>query len=254
MRPAYDGADLEIVGRIDQASNGTYLARQGSVPVVYKPVSGERPLWDFPDLRLAQREVAAHAVSEALGWNVVPATWLQDGPLGVGMVQEWREPSAEIVAIEVVDLAEADRDGWLRVLDAVDAVGRPVSLVHEDTRDLRRIALFDVITNNADRKGSHVIVDGAGHRLGVDHGLTFHTDPKLRTVLWGWIGQEMLESEMADVTALLEDFDSALRPELEELLTLDEIDALCRRCSVLLDSATFPAPDPHGSALPWPLI
>jgi uncharacterized repeat protein (TIGR03843 family) len=181
---------LELVGRITTASNATFLARIGDVDVIYKPVAGERPLWDFPDGTLARREVAAYTVSETLGWRVVPTTWLADGPFGPGMVQLWQEPDGAIThpAVALVPADEPVADGWCHVLDGLDENERPVSLVHEDSAALRRIAVFDVVTNNADRKGAHILEMADGHRYGVDHGLTFNTEPRLRTILWGWLG------------------------------------------------------------------
>ena len=161
--------------------------RRRASSCVYKPVAGERPLWDFPDGTLAGREVAAYVVSEALGWDVVPPTVLRgDAPAGIGMVQAWREPDAGAGPGRPGARPARCPEGYLHVLDAYDGDDRPVSLVHEDTDALRRMAVFDVVVNNADRKGGHVLAMTDGHRFGVDHGLCFHVDDKLRTVLWGW--------------------------------------------------------------------
>ncbi len=187
--------ELSLHGRLVAASNGTF---QGSVSldgetatVVYKPVQGERPLWDFPDGTLAQREFAAYVVSEALGWSVVPPTLLRDGPLGEGMVQLWID-EAELGPgeTELVDIVPQGRvpTGWVGVLDALDGRHNPVTLVHADNDALRRMAVFDAVVNNADRKGGHVLNPGDGRVYGVDHGVTFNADDKLRTVLWGWAG------------------------------------------------------------------
>jgi hypothetical protein len=151
------------------------------IQAVYKPVSGERPLWDFTDGTLAFREYAAWVVSDALGWDVVPPTVLRNGPAGSGMVQLWCEPDGGVDPVDIVP-EDAVPDGYLHVLDAVDDRDRPVALVHEDTRPLRRMAIFDVVVNNTDRKGGHVLAMADGHRFGVDHGVCFHTDDKLRTV------------------------------------------------------------------------
>ncbi len=157
-------------------------------------MSGERPLWDFTDGTLAFREYAAWVVSDALGWDVVPPTVLRDGPAGSGMVQLWCEPDGGVDAVDIVPEG-AVPDGYLHVLDAVDDRDRPVTLVHEDTRPLRRMAIFDVVVNNTDRKGGHVLAMADGHRFGVDHGVCFHTDDKLRTVLWGWAGDPLSDEE-----------------------------------------------------------
>ena len=137
---------------------------------------------------LADREVAAYLVSEALGWDVVPPTWLRDGPHGPGMVQLWREPDPDQEAVTLVAEGEVP-PGWQHVFDGIDGRDLPVSLVHEDSEALRRMAVFDIVINNADRKGGHVLEMTDGHRYGVDHGVSFHVEHKLRTVLWGWLGE-----------------------------------------------------------------
>ena len=172
------------------ASNATFVGEIDGVRVVYKPVAGERPLWDFPHGTLAGREVASYAVSEALGWNVVPPTVLGDGPHGPGMVQLWRDEDEDQSPVDIVGEGDLP-EGFRHVFDGLDAHDQPVSLVHEDSAALRRMALFDVVVNNADRKGGHVLPMADGHRFGVDHGLTFHVEHKLRTVLWGWAGEPL---------------------------------------------------------------
>ena len=182
--------ELVLHGRIMPASNATFLGEIGDVKVVYKPVSGERPLWDFPHGTLAGREVAAYLVSEAMGWDVVPQTWLRDGPHGTGMVQVWQEPDPEQEAVTLVPEGRVP-DGWRHVFDGIDGQDRPISLIHEDTDPLRRMAVFDAVVNNADRKGGHVLEMADGHRYGVDHGVSLHAETKLRTVLWGWAGEPL---------------------------------------------------------------
>ncbi|WP_341350863.1 SCO1664 family protein [Nocardioides convexus] len=140
-------------------------------------MAGERPLWDFPDGTLADREVAAYLVSDATGWDVVPRTWWAEGPHGPGMVQEWREVDPEQDAVDLVRSGTTP-EGWLEVFDGLDDRDRPVTLVHEDTAPLRRMAVLDVVINNADRKGGHVLAMPGGHRHGVDHGIAFHHEPK----------------------------------------------------------------------------
>ncbi len=191
--------ELVLETRIMPASNATYVGHIGEVSVVYKPIAGERPLWDFPEGKLAQREVAAYVISEALGWNVVPRTWLRDGPMGTGMVQLWQNTDPEQAAVTLVPANAMPPKGWCHVLDGLDADDRPVSLIHEDSPELRRMAVFDIVVNNADRKGGHVLEMADGHRHGVDHGLTFHTEHKLRTILWGWLGQGLHPDETAGV-------------------------------------------------------
>ncbi|MFN8196123.1 MAG: SCO1664 family protein [Nocardioidaceae bacterium] len=243
--------ELTLHGRIMPASNATFLGEVDGVKVVYKPRSGERPLWDFPDGNLADREVAAWAVSEALGWDVVPLTFLRDGPHGEGMVQVWQEPDDEQVAVDIVPAGRVP-DGWRHVFDGVDGHDRDVSLIHEDSDALRRMAVFDVIVNNADRKGGHVLPMTDGHRFGVDHGVTFHVDNKLRTVLWGWLGEPLTEEETGALAALRADLDGALGELLGRLLSAPEVTALTRRCERLLRRGTLPAPTGDWPSIPWP--
>jgi len=244
-----DTAPLVLKGRIMPASNATFLAEIDGVSVVYKPVAGERPLWDFPDGTLAAREVAAYAVSEALGWDIVPHTFLREGPHGLGMVQVWQAPDPSVDAVDVVAPGVVP-EGWLHVLDALGAHDEPVALVHEDSQALRRMALFDVVVNNADRKGGHVLAMADGHRYGVDHGVTFHTDPKLRTVLWGWSGRSLDEPEITALDALATE--DTLARRLGELLTRREVAAFRVRCERLATAATFPGPSSEWPAIPWP--
>ncbi|SMH43289.1 conserved hypothetical protein [Rathayibacter oskolensis] len=245
--------ELELRGRITTASNATFLAQIGDTSVVYKPIAGEKPLWDFPDGDLAGRERAAYLVSEALGWNVVPCTWVREGPLGVGMVQLWQDIDPEQDAVGLVP-ADAIPDGWRHVLDGSDENDRDISLVHEDSEALRRMAVFDVVVNNADRKGGHVLEMPDGHRFGVDHGLTFHAEHKLRTVLWGWIGEPLTADEIAALAHLRAAIDGELGAALGEVLMEEEIAAFAKRCERLRSSGRFPAPRGSMPAVPWPLF
>lgn len=247
--------ELTLLGRIMPASNQTFLCRLGEedsdLQAVYKPVAGEKPLWDFEDGTLANREYAAYLVSEGLGWSVVPPTLVREGPAGPGMVQLWCEPDPETAAVDIV--AEgAVPAGFLRVLDAQDNYDRPVTLVHEDTPALRRMALFDLVVNNTDRKGGHVLAMTDGHRYGVDHGVCFHVDDKLRTVLWGWAGQPLDEPEVAGLEQLRAELGGVLLEPLELLLTADEIARTRRRLDRLLTAGSFPDPGDGWPSLPWP--
>ncbi|MGN6132690.1 MAG: SCO1664 family protein [Nocardioidaceae bacterium] len=249
---------VEIEGRIMPASNATFFGTvtlgEHAVQCVYKPVAGERPLWDFPDGTLANREVAAYAVSQALGWDVVPPTILREGPVGPGMVQAWREPDPAHLAVDLVREGAVPA-GYLHVLDAYDSRDRPVSLVHEDTEPLRRMAVFDVVVNNADRKGGHVLAMTSGHRYGVDHGVSFHVEDKLRTVLWGWAGEPLERSEVSALTTLVERLaarDDELDAVLAELLAPHELAAVVARCADLLAAGTMPLPSERRPAIPWP--
>jgi uncharacterized repeat protein (TIGR03843 family) len=247
-------ADLELVGRITTASNATFLATIDDVQVVYKPSAGEQPLWDFPDGDLANREVAAYLVSESFGWDIVPCTWLRDGPLGAGMVQLWKEPDPSQDAVDLVASELVPDEGWCRVFDGSDEEDRPVTLIHEDGIALRRMAVFDVVVNNADRKGAHILEMPNGHRHGVDHGLTFHVEHKLRTVLWGWIGDPLTDDELGGIERVRAALGGELGVTLAALLSEHEVETFAARCDRLLRSARFPAPHGAMPAVPWPLF
>jgi len=228
---------VEPLGRIVAASNATLLCTvSDEVPgrgrvtaaAIHKPVDGERPLWDFPDGTLAHREVAAHLLSEASGWQVVPPTvFRDDGPFGPGMLQLW------IGVHEDVDVVE--------LLQAADP-------------RLRRIALFDAIANNADRKAGHLLVRPDGLVQGIDHGVTFHVEPKLRTVLWGWRGTLIAPRELT-VLAMLRELLRDGRPLAAGLvahLAPEEVEATRDRLERLLATGRFPQPSPDWPAVPWP--
>ncbi|WP_232676902.1 SCO1664 family protein [Nocardioides sp. R-C-SC26] len=244
-------AGLTLHGRVMPASNATFVGDLDGVRVVYKPVAGEQPLWDFPDGTLAGREVAAYLVSEAFGWDVVPRTWLGEGPHGLGMLQEWQESDPEQAAVRVVRPGKVE-PGWRAVVEGVDDRDRTVVLVHEDGAALRRMAVFDVVTNNADRKGGHVLEMPGGHRYGVDHGLTFHYEPKLRTVLWGWHGESLTDDERDGVQRVLGGLSDGLADTLTAHLTDLEIECLVNRCEDLLDRGVLPAPEGSWPVIPWP--
>lgn len=243
--------ELELHGRIMPASNATFLGEIAGTRVVYKPEAGERPLWDFPDGTLARRERAAYLVAETLGWDVVPLTFLRDGPHGPGMVQVWQDVDDSQSAVDIVR-AGAVPDGWLHVFDGLDDHDREVSLVHEDTAALRRMAVFDVIVNNADRKGGHVLAMPGGHRYGVDHGVTFHVEPKLRTVLWGWCGEPLDDDELEGVLRVREALDGDLGAVLTGLVADDEAAMTARRCDRLVTTGVLPMPSGGWPSIPWP--
>jgi uncharacterized repeat protein (TIGR03843 family) len=247
--------ELTVLGRIVPASNSTYLCRLGpegsEARAVYKPVSGERPLWDFADGTLAAREYAAWLVSEALGWSVVPPTVLREGANGPGMVQLWCEPVDTAAPVDLVPEGPLP-PGTLHVLDAFDQDDRPVMLVHEDCPPLRRMALFDVVVNNTDRKGGHVLAMADGHRYGVDHGVCFHVDDKLRTVLWGWHSRPIDDEETAALRHHADRLEGDLGERLADLLTAPEIVAVRRRLARLLSAGRFPQPGGGWPSIPWP--
>jgi uncharacterized repeat protein (TIGR03843 family) len=245
------------VGRIAEASNAAFLATVGGERslAIWKPVAGERPLWDFPDGTLAQREVAAYLISAAGEWDIVPPTVLREGPHGTGSLQAWvGEPDR--APEYVVDVVSPDRvpAGWLPVLQGEGEDGEPVVVVHEDSPAVRAVAVFDAVLNNSDRKGSHLVRDGERLR-GFDHGVSLHTDDKLRTVFWGFAGQAL---EPADVTRLerlraaLDSNGSALRARMATLVTAAELAALTARVHALLAHPAYPRPSGQWPAIPWP--
>ncbi|SDP90289.1 conserved hypothetical protein [Actinopolyspora xinjiangensis] len=246
---------LEVQGRLIEASNATLLCsvEDGDVRAecVYKPVRGERPLWDFPDGTLAGREVASYLLSEAFGWSLVPPTLLREGPHGPGMVQLWVETGPDSELVDVRSPRDVPSD-WLTVLHARDEKGEPVVLAHSDHEELRRLALFDVVINNADRKGGHVLCTPGGRVLGIDHGVSLNADEKLRTVLWGWLGRGLDTVEVRSLERLRGELDGELADRLGEHITTKEIQALRERIERLLESGVFPAPSGEWPAIPWP--
>ncbi len=250
--------EIEIEGRLVDASNTTLRAEITLDGVtrrcVYKPVRGERPLWDFPDGTLAGREVSAFLVSQATGWDLVPPTILRDGPLGVGALQLWIDEPAEAESLIGFVPAYDVPPGWLPVANARDEDGDAYALAHADDPRLARLAVFDAVINNADRKGGHVLYPATGSVHGVDHGVSFHVENKLRTVLWGWTGKE-LTAEAADVLGrLAARLDGDLGATLEEHLTISEVQHVRLRVRRLLRSRRFPRPPQDWPAIPWPPI
>ncbi|MEJ3655858.1 SCO1664 family protein [Actinomycetes bacterium KLBMP 9759] len=246
---------IDITGRLVDASNATLfgtISLDGlEAQCVYKPVRGERPLWDFPDGTLAGREVATFLISEAAGFDVVPPTVLRDGPFGPGMVQVWVDTDDERELVDVCSPKQVP-PGWIGVLRARGDRGEPAVLVHADTPELRRMAAFDVVVNNADRKGGHVLAGTDGHLYGVDHGLTLHVEDKLRTVLWGWIGQPLPDDAVEALEKLRAGFDGGLLDTLGEHITRRETRTLVARVDALLADGRFPEPSGYGPAIPWP--
>jgi len=224
--------DLSIEGRVVDASNATFYcavtADGRSAACVYKPIAGERPLWDFPDGTLAEREVAAYELSAAAGWDVVPPTLYRDGPAGPGMVQLWLDVD------ETVDIARFMR--------------------RRDVERLRDIAVFDSVVNNADRKGGHLLPLPSGQVYGVDHGVCFHVEDKLRTVLWQWAGARLTPAAGEVLTELRSALDGALGERLGELLTRPEVRQTRLRVDRLLSTRRHPEPSGDWPAVPWPPI
>lgn len=229
------GGTIDPLGRLMTASNASYYcALRGrseaggaelTVACVYKPARGERPLIDFPDRTLCRREVAAYLVSEASGWDLVPPTVFRDGPAGPGMVQLWIE---------------------------VDPSIDPLGMIRAGHPALRRMAVFDALVNNADRKVGHLLPTSADHVYGVDHGICFAVEPKLRTVLWGWRGDPISTRERRVLERLGRALEAELGNSLAELLAPVEIAATQDRLTALLRTGCMPQPDPDRPAIPWP--
>ncbi|MET9407816.1 SCO1664 family protein [Streptomyces sp. NPDC002935] len=254
--------ELKVRGRIREASNAvlycsvSYEGREAFC--VYKPVAGERPLWDFPDGTLAQREVAAYEVSEATGWGLVPTTVLRDGPYGEGMCQLWIEAPAAQDGDGLLALVEGEEpaEGWKAIVFAEVGEGERALLVHADDTRLRRLAVLDAVINNADRKGGHLLPAGEGRLYAIDHGVTFNAENKLRTLLWGWAG-EPLTAEALEVLASLRDAlapGAPLATRLAQLVTAVEIDATRARVEAMLASGKHPEPSGEWPAIPWPPV
>lgn len=225
--------ELTVVGQLADASNGSLLCTLdglGGDPgpfVIYKPRAGERPLWDFPTGTLSLREVAAFVVADSLGWPIVPPTVWRDGPFGPGMVQEWVEVDTE------ADLVE---------------------LVQSDRGDLRRIAVFDAVINNGDRKGGHLLPTPNGDVWGIDHGVTFAVEDKLRTVLWQWRGHPLPEQLLQDLERWHGKWSDTDGPaeRLSRYLSDEEVETLDARVRALLRTRRHPQPSPDWPAIPWP--
>jgi uncharacterized repeat protein (TIGR03843 family) len=219
--------ELSVVGRLVDASNATLLAQvlgtDPKVEVIYKPIAGERPLWDFPDGNLAYREYSAYLLSDLAKFHIVPFTVLREGPFGFGMVQEW------IQIDELVDVVEFGQS---------------------DNTQLRKLALFDAIINNTDRKFGHLLIDANGVLKGCDHGVAFHAEDKLRTVLWQF-ASEVFSNDEIDLLNNVKGLDLDV---FKDYLTQDEIGALSRRIEQLISSGKFPEPSQSWPAVPWPPV
>ena len=221
--------ELTVEGRLYDASNATLYCSvelDGVVAAcVHKPIAGERPLWDFPDGTLAFREVCAYLVSEAMGWDIVPPTVLRDGPFGLGMAQL-----------------------WIDIDDSVDLA----ALARSDHPQLRRMAVFDAVVNNADRKGGHLLPTIDGHVYGVDHGVCFSADDKLRTLLWRWRGKQLTEEAIDVLSGLRAQLEGELGEVLTGFLHHEEVAATVRRVDRLLSTRRHPLPRDDWPPVPWP--
>ncbi len=221
--------ELSVEGRLLDASNATLYCAASldgvTAAVVYKPVQGERPLWDFPDGTLAGREVGAYLVSQATGWDVVPPTVMREGPYGTGMCQLWVDVD------ETVDLQ---------------------ALARSEHPDLRRMAVLDAVVNNADRKGGHLLPRADGRVQGVDHGLCFSHEDKLRTLLWQWRGDRLSEEAVEVLSRVRAELEGELGEQLHALLTVTEVAATVARVDRLLATRRHPQPSQDWPAIPWP--
>ena len=220
--------DIKVIGRLVDASNATLMGEvvslNSNIKVIYKPIAGEKPLWDFQDGNLAFREYCAFLVSDLAGFNIVPATILRDGPFGLGMVQQWIEIDK---TVDVVEFGQSE------------------------DRQLRKLALFDSIINNTDRKYGHLLIDTDKKLYGCDHGVSFHSQNKLRTVIWQFAGEKFTTEEMALLERTREvDFNGVF----ENYLTDIEISAFSDRINTLIASGTFPLPSDEWPAIPWPPV
>jgi uncharacterized repeat protein (TIGR03843 family) len=235
---ALSQGEFALKGEFMWGSNYTYLVtvayNETETKAVYKPTRGEQPLWDFPAATLARREAAAYVVSEALGWRLVPPTiYRKDGPLGAGSLQYYIEHVPEY---HYFNFTDADR------------------------QRLRPVALFDHLINNADRKGSHILFDADGHLWLIDHGICFHVEEKLRTVVWDFAGEALPGGLCPAVEQLRCDLSLEANPpanllrQLQPLLSRAEINALRRRAERLLDAGRFPNPHPNRRPFPWPPV
>lgn len=241
-------APLTVLGRLPDSSNNALLCSvpgdDGPVRCVYKPMAGEQPLWDFPAHTLSRREKAAAVLDSLLGFGQVPLTaWREEGPAGAGTVQLWVEGQIDLGIFPPLRVPE----GWVGVVDAQTEDG-PVVVAHRADAATARMVLFDAVANNADRKGGHLLRNDEG-LFGIDHGVTFHAEPKLRTVLWGLIGAAI----DPDLLVALQTAHDRIA-DLEPWLTLTEVQATAERIESLLSEAVFPAPSGTWPALPWPLI
>ncbi|WP_052434295.1 SCO1664 family protein [Streptacidiphilus melanogenes] len=264
--------ELTVHGRITDASNAAFYCtvsapetdgaaggRDGvpggdSAVCVYKPVRGERPLWDFPDGTLAGRETAAYLVSAAMGWGLVPPTALREGPFGEGMCQIWVEPDPEAPELLSLQPGEEPEPGWRAIGLAEVEPGRTALFVHADDERLRRLAVLDAVLNNGDRKGGHLLTAADGRLYGIDHGVTFAVPGKLRTLLWGWAGEPLAPEATEALGRLRVELDGALGAALAPLLTAAEIAAAGARVDDLLKEGHHPYPSADWPAVPWPPI
>ena len=244
---------LDSVEKIEQftnASNSVYrLSFADKSQMVFKPGLGERPLWDFQAGTLWQREYLASQVYELMKVQVPKSYLINESALGSGLLMEYVNLKETDIAL-ILPLTDNPGDGWISSISGVTSANEEVVLWHKNLTQLRAIALADVVTNNADRKVGHVGLVNENF-VAFDHGLTFHSDPKLRTFMWGWQGSELLDTEISTLKRVKEDLNIY---NFEELISDEEIDALYLRIENLLEASVFPALPEDRPALPWPVF
>ena len=256
---ALSAGELVVEGRLASASNQTLrctvtTASGLEIGCVYKPVMGERPLWDFPDGHLAGREIASYEVARLIGWDVIPPTvWRDDGPAGPGMCQGWVDEKPNSGVVDLVSI-ETEHPGWISILEGQSGDGEAVRLIHADLREVQEVVLLDAITNNADRKGGHLLVDLSDRLWAIDHGVTFHEDVKLRSVLWGWAGAEIPPDLLEALGRFRDLLESGRAERVTDWITRRETRALRKRVAHLIDGGVFPLPSQDWPAIPWPVF
>jgi uncharacterized repeat protein (TIGR03843 family) len=232
VRDLLRDGEMEVLGRMPWSSNATFLAKVTDAGeemfVIYKPQRGERPLWDFPRGTLCHREVAAWEISDVLGWGIVPDTVLRDGPAGIGMVQRFVDHDPE--------------EHYFTLREE-----------HED--EFRRMAAFDIVINNTDRKGGHCLRDRHGRVFGIDHGVSFHAQWKVRTVIWDFGGEPLLPDVRRDLECFYDELQRGrLQSRLRPLLDRFELDAMEARARHLLQTNVLPEADDSYHCYPWPVV
>lgn len=248
-------APLRVLGRLVASSNQAVLMEADGAYAIHKPITLERPLWDYPPGTLARRERAAYLVCAGMGLSLVPPTVLREGPWGLGSLQLWiGEPGTPLPGVVTVCAQDEVPRGWLEVLRGHEEGGRAVCLAHADTPEVRSAVLLDAVLNNSDRKGGHLGIGPQGLR-GFDHGVSLGSQPKLRTVLWGWAGDPLSDADLGHLETLTGALrGTGLADELGALLEPSEVDALNARIRRLRRTRRYPVPAPNWPAIPWPAM
>jgi uncharacterized repeat protein (TIGR03843 family) len=248
LRAFLESHELVLVGQLMDSSNGAFVCQLGDIQVVYKPMSEESPLWDFPDETLSRREVAASEIDQVLGWNLIPPTvWFEGGEFGAGSIQVFIE-SAQVSDVVIAPIDEFPQ-GFLPVVRG-EMGGAQVLVGHSADAELFKAAILDVLLNNADRKGGHILRDTAGKLWLIDHGVVLNAETKLRTVLWGWAGESIPEAIADQLKEVRELLPSVLSPDC---FSEDERSAMVQRLNLLINDG-MPYPSQEWPAIPWPVF